>query len=87
MRPHTVFIDYSSVLIVLSVKQILIILILKYLEQKIQWKCSNCKNKKSRFLKEQKAKDLLSHLGINAPFSKIPFVECFVLIVKNERNY
>ena len=33
--------------------------------------CSNCKNKKSRFVKEQKAKVLLSELGINTPFSKI----------------
>ena len=63
----------------LSVKQILIILILKYLEQKksrllMQSKCSNCKNKKSRFVKEQEAKGLLSNLGINTPFSKIPLL-------------
>ena len=31
-----------------------------------------CKNKNSRFVKEQEAKGLLSDLGINAPFSKIP---------------
>ena len=36
----------------------------------IQSTCSNCK-KKSRFVKEQDAKDLLSKLGINTPFSKI----------------
>ena len=34
-------------------------------------KCSVCKNKKSRFVKEQEAKSLLSELGINTPFSKI----------------
>ena len=40
----------------------------------MQSKCSNCKNKKSRFVKEQEAKDLLSNLGINTPFSKIPLL-------------
>ena len=40
----------------------------------MQSKCSNCKNKKSRFVKEQEAKDLLSNLGINTLFSKIPFL-------------
>ena len=33
--------------------------------------CSVCKNKKSRFLKEQDVKDLLSNLGIKTPLSKI----------------
>ena len=36
--------------------------------------CTVCKNKKSRFIKEQDAKDLLSNLGIKTPFSKIPFL-------------
>ena len=40
----------------------------------MQSKCSNCKNKKSRFVKEQEAKGLLSNLGINTPSSKIPFL-------------
>ena len=40
----------------------------------MQSKCSNCKNKISRFVKEQEAKHLLSDLGINRPFSKIPFL-------------
>ena len=40
----------------------------------MQSKCSNCKDKKSRFVKEQEAKGLLSDLGINAPFSKIPLL-------------
>ena len=39
----------------------------------MQSKCSNCKNK-SIFVKEQKAKGLLSDLGINTPFSKIPLL-------------
>ena len=33
--------------------------------------CSVCKNKKSRFVKEQDTKDLLSNLGIKTPLSKI----------------
>ena len=37
----------------------------------LQSECSNCKNKKSRFVKEQKAKVLLSNLGIKTPLSKI----------------
>ena len=40
----------------------------------MQSKCSSCKNKKSRFVKEQKAKGLLSNLGINTPLSKIPLL-------------
>ena len=40
----------------------------------IQSKCSNCKNKKSIFVKEQEAKVLLIDLGINTPSSKIPLL-------------
>ena len=40
----------------------------------MQSTCSDCKNKKSRFVKEQDAKGLLSNLGINTPFSKIPLL-------------
>ena len=40
----------------------------------MQSKCSDCKNKKSQFVKEQDAKGLLSNLGINTPFSKIPLL-------------
>ena len=40
----------------------------------MQSKCSDCKNKKSQFVKEQDAKGLLSKLGINTPFSKIPLL-------------
>ena len=36
----------------------------------MQSKCSNCKNKNSRFVKEQEANGLLSNLGINTPLSK-----------------
>ena len=37
-------------------------------------KCVACGNKKSRFMKEQEAKRLLSKLGIKTPLSKIPFL-------------
>ena len=41
---------------------------------RMQSKCNVCKNKKSQFVKEQEAKGLLSDLGINTPFSKIPLL-------------
>ena len=34
--------------------------------------CSICGNKKSRFVKQQEAKGILSSLGIKTPLSKIP---------------
>ena len=37
--------------------------------------CSDCKNKKSRFVKEQETKGLLSNLGIKTHFSKIPVLD------------
>ena len=37
-------------------------------------KCAVCSNKKSRFMKEQEAKGLLSNLGIKTPLSKIPLL-------------
>ena len=40
----------------------------------MQSKCSVCGTKKSRFVKEQDAKGLLSNLGIKTPFSKIPLL-------------
>ena len=38
----------------------------------MQSKCPDCGIKKSRFVKEQEAKDLLSNLGIKTLLSKIP---------------
>ena len=38
----------------------------------MQSKFNDCENKKSRFIKEQEAKGLLSNLGIRTPFSKLP---------------
>ena len=40
----------------------------------MQPKCSVCGIKKSRFVKEQEARGLLSNLGIKIPFSKIPLL-------------
>ena len=37
----------------------------------MQSKCTECGIKKSRFVKEQEAKELLTNLGIKAPLSKI----------------
>ena len=40
----------------------------------MQSKCPVCGIKKSRFVKEQEAKALLSNLGIKTPLSKIPLL-------------
>ena len=40
----------------------------------MQSRCSVCRIKKSRFVKEQEAKDLLSNLGIKTLLSKIPLL-------------
>ena len=40
----------------------------------MQSKCSVCETKKSRFVKKQDAKGLLSNLGIKTPLSKIPLL-------------
>ena len=40
----------------------------------MQSKCNVCGTKKSRFVKEQDAKGLLSNLGIKTPLSKIPLL-------------
>ena len=40
----------------------------------MQSKCPVCGIKKSRFVKEQEARGLLSNLGIKTPLSKIPLL-------------
>ena len=35
------------------------------------WKCAACGSRKSRFIKNQEAKGLLSNLGIRSPLSKV----------------
>ena len=40
----------------------------------IQSNCTTCGSKKSRFLKEQQAMEILSNLGIKTPLSKVPLL-------------
>ena len=40
----------------------------------MQSKCTDCGFKKSRFVKEQEAKSLLSNLGIKTPLTEIPLL-------------
>ena len=37
-------------------------------------KCATCGSKKSRFIKNQEAKGLLSNLGIRTPLNKVPLL-------------
>ena len=37
-------------------------------------KCAICDSKKSRFIKNQEAKGLLSNLGLRTPLSKVPIL-------------
>ena len=37
-------------------------------------RCTICGSKKSRFIKDQKAKGLLSNLGVKTPLSKVPIL-------------
>ena len=50
----------------------------------MQSKCTECRFKKSRFVKEQKAKALLSNLGTKTLLSKIPLLNVFFKVYKNE---
>ena len=57
----------------------------------MQSKCAECGIKKSRFMKEQKAKGLLSNLRIKTTLSKIPLLNVlfwmqFHWVYKNEWN-
>ena len=42
-------------------------------------KCVECESKKSRFIKNQEAKGLLSNLGIRTPLSKVPILDDILL--------
>ena len=46
----------------------------------MQSKCPKRKIKKSRFVKEQEAKGLLTNLGIETPLSKIPLLNCILSV-------
>ena len=37
-------------------------------------KCPICENKKSRFIKNQEAKGLLSNLGLRTPLGEVPIL-------------
>ena len=41
-------------------------------------KCAICISKKSKFIKNQEAKGLLSNLGIKTPLSKVPLLGDFL---------
>ena len=41
-------------------------------------KCAICISKKSKFIKNQEAKGLLSELGIKTPLSKVPLLGDFL---------
>ena len=43
-----------------------------------------CGSKKSRFVKKQEARGVLSSLGLKAPLNKIPLLDFFFLVYKNE---
>ena len=40
----------------------------------LSWKCAVCGRKKSKFVKEQKAKGWLSSLGLKKPLNKVPLL-------------
>ena len=42
-------------------------------------KCAACGSKKSRFMKEQEAKGLISSLGLKTPLNKIPLLSDILL--------
>ena len=37
-------------------------------------KCARCDRKKSRFIRNQEAKGLISNLGVRTPLSKVPIL-------------
>ena len=47
-------------------------------------KCAICGSKKSKFIKEQQAKRLLSNLGIRTPLNKIPLLGDFFLKISTK---
>ena len=48
----------------------------------ILWKCAICSSKKSRFIKNQEAKRLLSNLGIRTLLSKVPLLGSILFLVQ-----
>ena len=59
----------------------------------ISSKCAICGSKKSRFIKDQEAKGLLTNLGVRKPLSKVPIFGWYFVLnmhakvhIKNEWN-
>ena len=51
----------------------------------MQSQCTDCRNKKSQFVKKQEAKGILIELGIKTPLSKVPLLKIFYFrVYKNE---
>ena len=50
----------------------------------MQSKCTECGYKKSRFLKQQESKGLLSNLETKTPLSKTPLLKVLFWVYKNE---
>ena len=49
-------------------------------------KCALCGGKKSRFIKNQEVKGLLSNLGLKTPLSKVPILSEILFWVQAECN-
>ena len=47
-------------------------------------KCAICDNEKSRFIKDQEAKGILSSLDVRTPLSKYGVIFCLECVYKNE---
>ena len=43
-------------------------------------KCAICDSRKSRFVKNQEAKELLSNLGVRTPLSKVPIIRWYFVL-------
>ena len=50
-------------------------------------KCVICGSKKSRFIKNQEAKGLLSNLGVKTPLSKVPILGGVFFLNGNAKLY
>ena len=50
-------------------------------------KCAICGSKKSRFIKNQEAKELLSNLGLRTPLSKVPILGDILFSVQLRWTY
>ena len=50
-------------------------------------KCAICGSKKSRFITNQEAKELLSNLGIRTPLSKVPLLSDILFWVQLRERY